>query len=87
MKNTYYFTYGSDGLPYKGGWTEVIAESFNKAVELFNLAHPRKSGLVNCAGIYTEAEFQQTQMFKTGKNFGVGCREIIDIILPEGKSK
>lgn len=80
MKNKYYFTYGSEGQVYKGGWTVVIAESFNKAVELFNQAHPRKSGLVNCAGIYTETEFQQTQMFKTGKNYGMGCHEIIDLI-------
>lgn len=74
---TFIFTYGLDGQPYKGGWTEIEAEDCKTACALFRLAHPdRTDGLLNCSWVYTEEDFARTRMAKEG-NFGVFCRERI----------
>jgi len=77
----FYFTYGNDErMPFIGGWTSVEAPDFDAAVGAFRAYHPdRTPGLVNCAGIYPEAEFINSKMGKTGENFGVGCREVINL--------
>lgn len=71
------FTYGSYSLrhPFQGGWTEVVAESQQEALRIFTDRHPLVDGLVPCARIYTEDEFKETVMYKSGKNFGKGCVE------------
>lgn len=52
----YYFTYGTDGQPFVGGWTEVEAPNVNLACAAFRLAHPDKEpGILNCSSAYTEA--------------------------------
>ena len=77
--NKYYFTYGtSHKMPYVGGWTEIEAETLKGATELFKLVYPSNESTINCAGIYSEAQFKQTDMFLNG-NFGVGCREKIKL--------
>lgn len=77
----FYFTYGqSKHQPFIGGWTEAEAPDFDAAVAAFQAYHHnRNDGLVNCGGIYPEEEFMKTKMAQTGKNFGVGCREVITL--------
>lgn len=80
----YYFTYGSEGQPYVGGWTEIELEgggSFNTAIEIFRSIHPDGvNGYVNCAGIYTEDHFKSTRMFTKG-NLGRRCVEHIKVAI------
>lgn len=77
----FYFTYGTEGHPFKGGWTEVEADDFDGAVKLFALAHPSKnSGLLNCSSAYAEEEFFHTCMARNG-NFGKKCVERIKLIV------
>ncbi|MBQ3071778.1 MAG: hypothetical protein IJD20_00605 [Oscillospiraceae bacterium] len=73
----FYFTFGSCGVdqPYCGGWTVVEADTLKRAVAAFNAFHPTPE-LVRCASIYTEEEFQKTDMFKTD-NYGERERERI----------
>ena len=67
----FYFTYGtSKNQPFVGGWTTVEAPSLDKAIKTFRKAHPDHiKGLVNCAFIYEEAEFNAKPMSSKG-NFG-----------------
>ena len=77
----FYFTYGSDTdyQPFNGGWTEVKAETMEQAVEAFCIIHPRKNKVIPCAMIYSEEVWKTTKMGMTGKNFGVGLRETIEL--------
>lgn len=73
----FYFTYGSEGQPFCGGWTEVIAPDFDTAIALFRAYHPDlQDGIMNCAGVYSEERFRKTSMFANG-NFGKRCWEKI----------
>lgn len=76
----YYFTYGtSDSYPYNGGWTEVYADDKKQAIALFRAVHPDvKEGIINCASIYTENAFLDTEM-SDDANFGERCHEAIRI--------
>ena len=75
--NNYYFTYGSEGQPFVGGWTRVIACNIHDAVDLFRTVHPDKTeGLLNCADYYTEDKFYNTKMHLSG-NFGSYEQEVI----------
>ena len=59
----YYFTYGTDGQPFVGGWTEVEAPNVNLACAAFRLAHPDKEpGILNCSSTYTEENFLKSCM-------------------------
>ena len=60
--NNYYFTYGSEGQPFVGGWTKVVAEDLKEAVDMFKAIHPCKNGLINCEGVYDEKSFYMTTM-------------------------
>lgn len=76
MKN-YYFTYGSEGQPFVGGWTKVVAEDLQEAVDSFRKVHPDKTeGILNCADYYTEDKFYKTKMHLSG-NFGSYEQELI----------
>ena len=46
----FYFTYGTDGQPFVGGWTEVEAPDRRAA----------------CSSVYDEAWFKQTEMYRNG---------------------
>ena len=75
----YFFTYGTDGQPFVGGWTEVDAPDIHAACAAFRAYHPDKTeGLVNCSGIYNEEQFKQTEMYQRS-NFGFRCHEIITL--------
>ena len=78
IKN-YYFTYSSwEGYPYNNGWTKIEAPSRKIAVEIFREIYPDKNeGLVNCASIYEEEQFQKTDMWRKGNR---GAHEV-EIIL------
>ena len=78
MQN-FYFTYGSEGYPYKGGWTKIRCESLKIAIKVFQIYHPDKEvGLLNCADYYPEEWFRKTKMFENG-NLGEYCHEFIDL--------
>lgn len=76
MKN-FYFTYGTEGHPFVGGWTKIEAPTRQIAVAIFRSIHPDKiEGLVNCCSIYDENEFHNTSMWSKG-NFGVHEQEVV----------
>lgn len=75
----FYFTYGSEGMDFRGGWTVVEAEDMKTAAVIFRAFHPDKTPKVlNCAAIYTEAQFLHTGMPDTG-NLGAYCHEAITL--------
>ena len=59
MKN-YYFTFGaSPNYPFYKGYVLVNAATLNDAVNAFDAEHePIQEGIVNCAFMYNEIEFQ-----------------------------
>ncbi len=74
----FYFTYGWEGHPFVGGWTEIIAGNRAEACAAFRIFHPDKiEGLLNCCSVYTDAEFKNTRMFALGNNLGACCHEFI----------
>lgn len=74
----YYFTYGSEGHPFVGGWTEIEAPDMNSACSVFRMVHPNKSGdCLNCCSIYREDDFQRTTMAGPRGNIGAKCHEKI----------
>ncbi len=55
----FYFTYGTEGHPFFGGWTEVEAPDFESACSVFRMYHPNKiEPLLNCCTVYTEENFK-----------------------------
>lgn len=75
----FYFTYGTDGQPFFGGWTEVDAPSRPAACAAFRAYHPDKTeGLLNCSSVYDEERFKQTEMYRSG-NFDRRCHEVITL--------
>ena len=76
---TYYFTYGScdENQPFAGGWTEITAPDEETACALHHAVHP-SDGFLRCAGIYDEATFKASRMWKEG-NFGARCHERITV--------
>ena len=75
----FYFTYGAEGQPFVGGWTEVEAPDGHAACAAFRAYHPDKTeGLLNCYGVYDEAHFKLTEMYRRD-NFGFRCHEFIQI--------
>lgn len=76
----FYFTYGSEGHPFVGGWTEVEAQAFYAACAAFRAFHPDKTpGLLNCCSVYEEDNFKQTSMYGPAGNFGYRCHETITL--------
>ena len=74
-----YFTYGTGGQPFSGGWTEIEAPEVHSACALFRAYHPDKTeGILNCSSVYREDDFLKTEMQKMG-NFGARCRERITV--------
>lgn len=76
----FYFTYGTDGQPFVGGWTEIEAPNEESARAVFRAFHPdRHQGLLNCCDVYTEERFKKTGMAGPEGNFGRRCRERITV--------
>ncbi len=71
----YYFTFGSDeDFPYYGGWVIIEAANETMARELFAIIYPNKHHTtLNCAWVYSEEDFEQTDMFKKNNNLGSAC--------------
>ena len=78
---TFYFTYGSDKrFPFWYGWTEIEAPDLTTACAVFQHYHPARdlgSRLLNCADVYTEAQFKATEMYEKGNCYGTRCHERI----------
>ncbi|MDE6591029.1 MAG: hypothetical protein K2K53_11960 [Oscillospiraceae bacterium] len=78
----FYFTYGSEGQPFVGGWTLVEAPDIHAACAAFRAFHPDKTpGLLNCADVYDEQQFKATSMYGPKGNFGYRCHETIALQL------
>ena len=76
----FYFTYGSEGHPFYGGWTEVEAPDVGAACAAFRAYHPDKTeGLMNCSDVYTEKDFRKSDMYGPGGNFSHRCHEVITL--------
>lgn len=76
----FYFTYGTEGQPFYGGWTEVIAPDVHSACCAFRAYHPDKDeGLLNCSSVYTEEQFKASCMSGPEGNFRRFCHETITI--------
>lgn len=80
----FYFTYGSDErFPFQHGWTEIEAPDMSTACAAFRHYHPDRDPTdpcLNCAAVYTEAEFQDTVMFMQ-VHYHDRCRERVTMTL------
>lgn len=76
----FYFTYGVWDHPFKGGWTEVVADNRHMAEAAFRAYHPDIiPGLLHCCDVYPEAKFRKTEMFGPKGNLGARCHETITL--------
>lgn len=76
----FYFTYGTEGQPFYGGWTEIEAPNEDAACALFRAVHPDKAdGFLNCSSVYPEEWFKKSRMFGPEGNFGFRCHERITV--------
>ena len=76
----FYFTYGSEGHPFVGGWTEIEAPDEDTACAIFRVFHPsRFGGLLNCCTVYDEARFKRSAMYGPDGNLGYRCHETITL--------
>lgn len=77
--SNFYFTYGTNSdFPFYGGWTRIIASSEREAREAFTMVHPNRDGCLNCAMVYTQEEWETTQMYQKGTNCGYGEYEVVN---------
>jgi hypothetical protein len=78
MAKKFYFTFGtSEKFPFQRGWVEVYAETKRQAAEIFNRHYPPRHGdTVNCAFIYDQAYFENTEMFLDA-TWG-GCHRVLN---------
>lgn len=82
----FYFTYGTEGQPFVGGWTEVEAPDRRVACDVFRAIHPDKTeGLLNCSSVYSEEQFSKTGMASRKGNFGSFCHEKISVAVTTKK--
>lgn len=76
----FYFTYGTDGQPFVGGWTEVEAPDARTACAAFRAFHPDQTeGLLNCSSVYTAEQFEASCMAGPDGNFHRFCHETITL--------
>ena len=70
----YYYTFGSSAtFPFQNGWVTITAPSRNMADALYMELYPCPKGdpTLNCSFVYTEKEFQKTNM--VDGNLGAKC--------------
>ena len=82
----FYFTYGSDErYPFQYGWTEIDAPDKAMACAAFRMYHPDRDPnvrILNCADVYTEAEFQDTMEYVQA-NWQDRCHERITLTVTQ----
>lgn len=83
----FFFTYGNDPkYPYGGGgWTEVYADSSQRAIIAFLNFHPNRINLstVNCEAFYSEKQWKRMRMAEENSNYGHACRERIYVTVTQ----
>jgi len=76
----YYFTFGSCGQLFEGGWVRIQADNLEEAQQKFINRYGDKAwkvaGTLNYAFTYSEEHFQSTMMASRG-NFGKFEHEFI----------
>lgn len=75
----FYFTFGSEGQLYNGGWVLIHAVDKADAIKKFKKRYKEKSmknHKLNYSLSYYQEDFEATRMFSDG-NFGVYCHEVI----------
>ena len=86
MKNEYmYFTFGSKGHPYSGGWVKIKANDLMDAQDKFHKHFGVRAwkacdpwrGILAYASHYDQEDFDTLKMFKDG-NLGAFCHEVIE---------
>ena len=77
--NPYYFCYGVECHPYRGGWTIVMAPTREIAIEIYRAYHHDADGFLLCDNIYDSKQFLNTSMPEKG-NWGAYCQEIITVV-------
>jgi hypothetical protein len=70
----YYFTFGSSGQIYDGGWVEIhatnIADAQRKFIEHYgDKARNDSNGLLRYCDSYPEESFKATSMYERGSNW------------------
>ena len=76
----FYFTYGTEGHPFFGGWTEVEASDRELAYAAFKAFHPKnEDGFLPFCECYSEEEFAASGMNGEKGNCGKHCHERICI--------
>ena len=77
MINAYFFLFGeSRDMPFRGGWTKVLARNRREAKSLFRAIHPDVNLLPVYEDFLTEREMDDSGKHKGGHR-GHWCREII----------
>ena len=69
----FYFTFGSENQPFKGGWVIINADSREQACMLFRAAFQLDDEMINCCNIFGEKEIKRTKMYRETDNFGSAC--------------
>lgn len=85
MNNYFYFTFGSSGQVYQGGWVKIKAETIQEAQEKFRRHFGVRAwkdqdpwcGILSYAFHYTQEDFDTMEMFQTD-NMGSRCHEVIE---------
>lgn len=76
----YYFTFGSSGQIFRGGWVEIhaidVADAQRKFIDYYGDKARAKNGLLRYCDYYSEEAFKATVMYEHG-NFGERCHEVI----------
>lgn len=77
----YYFTFGSEGQIYEGGWIIIIANSIKEAQDKFVRKYGSEAysaeGLMRYSMDYTEDKFRKLEMLKNG-NLGKFCQDVLE---------
>lgn len=62
--SSFYFSFGSaKQFPFERGYLVVLAENRREAIGIFRYHYPDvNEGIINCADIYTEEQWQRTEM-------------------------
>ena len=69
----FYFTFGSENQPFKGGWVIINADSREQACMLFRAAFQLDDEMIKCCNIFGEKEFKRTKIYRENDNFGSAC--------------